>query len=49
MFDVLMQVFDFEMSAEDMKVMESFNIPFRACVPMIEVSRVNYMTNHEGS
>lgn len=31
------EVFDFEMSAEDMKVMESFNIPFRACVPMIEV------------
>lgn len=30
-------IFDFELSAEDMKVIESFNIPFRVCVPMIEV------------
>jgi len=31
------QVFDFELSAEDMKVIESFHIPYRVCVPMIEV------------
>ncbi|XP_015759024.1 PREDICTED: alcohol dehydrogenase [NADP(+)]-like [Acropora digitifera] len=34
-----LEVFDFELSAEDMKVIESFNIPFRVCVPMIEVSK----------
>lgn len=39
------QVFDFELSAEDMKVIESFNIPFRVCVPMIEVSEVPVMMN----
>lgn len=32
-----MQVFDFELSADEMKLIESFNIPFRVCVPMIEV------------
>ena len=36
-----MQVFDFELSAEDMKVIESFNIPYRVCIPMIEVSGVH--------
>lgn len=35
-----MQVFDFELSDEDMKVIESFNIPFRVCIPMIEVSQL---------
>ena len=34
-----MQVFDFELSADEMKLIESFNIPFRACIPMIEVSQ----------
>jgi len=36
-----MQVFDFELSAEDMKVIESFHIPYRVCVPMVEVSWLN--------
>ena len=35
-----MQVFDFELSDEDMKVIESFNVPFRVCIPMIEVSQL---------
>ena len=34
-----MQVFDFELSADEMKLIESFNIPFRVCIPMIEVSQ----------
>ena len=34
-----MQVFDFELTADEMKLIESFNIPFRACIPMIEVSQ----------
>ena len=34
-----MQVFDFELSSDEMKLIESFNIPFRACIPMIEVSQ----------
>lgn len=38
-------MFDFELSAEDMQVIESFNIPFRVCVPMIEVSEVPVMTD----
>lgn len=34
-----MQVFDFELSADEMKLIESFNIPFRVCIPVIEVSQ----------
>lgn len=30
------EVFDFELSDDDMKVIESFNKPWRACIPMIE-------------
>lgn len=39
MSDFKMQVFDFELSADEMKLIESFNIRFRACIPMIEVSQ----------
>lgn len=31
------EVFDFELTADEMKLIESFNIPFRVCIPMIEV------------
>lgn len=31
------EVFDFQLSDDDMEVIESFNRPWRACIPMIEV------------
>ena len=43
-----MQVFDFELSADEMKLIESFNIPFRVCIPMIEVSQEQDLGGQNG-
>ena len=43
-----MQVFDFELSADEMKLIESFNIPFRVCIPMIEVSQGQDLEGQNG-